>query len=227
MFTVGKACGRGEDLKQCMCDRTEEYSTEQDWYWRGCQDSGYFGYLKSKEFMDAQQAPDDLSSKIRLNNNEAGRLAMKEHMKIQCRCHYLSEGCFIKMCWRKMPSFREVALRLKDKFDGASKVALSDDGRLMVTEGETVRPPTNEELLYAKKSPNFCKERKKYGSLGTQNRLCNPDPMRKGSCKLLCCGRGYNNTQITVQEECRCQFIYCCKIRCDICTSTKNITMCL
>ncbi|XP_053386229.1 protein Wnt-6-like isoform X2 [Mercenaria mercenaria] len=228
VFTVGKACAWG-NLKRCKCDEhKEEWSSEQSWLWRGCNDGVNFGYLKSKEFMDTQgKTPVDMSTKIRLHNNEAGRLAIREHMRLQCICHGWATACSIKTCWKRMPSFRDVGLRLKEKFDKASKVALSDDGKLTVTWGDDMKRPSKEELVYAERSPTFCDPRKKYGSLGTHGRICNPEAMGISDCTLMCCGRGFNTTQLTVQEECHCQFIYCCEIQCETCTSTRNISRCL
>lgn len=43
-------------------------------------------------------------------------------MRTECKCHGLSGSCTLRTCWRKLPLFRDVAIRLKDKFDGAAKV---------------------------------------------------------------------------------------------------------
>ncbi|WAR10011.1 WNT1-like protein [Mya arenaria] len=76
-------------------------------------------------------------------------------------------------------------------------------------------------------SHNFCKRRKRYGSLGTQGRQCVSDSMGLEGCTLMCCGRGYTQTQGTVLENCKCQFIWCCQVICKTCTSIKTITRCL
>lgn len=152
--------------------------------------------------------------------------AISEHMTRDCKCHGLSGTCALKTCWRRMPTFREVGNRLKDKFDGASKVTISNDGRSLVTEDDTIKPPSKEDLLYTENSPNFCKPRKKYGSLGTQGRLCNPESMGIDGCTLMCCGRDYKQTEVTIQENCKCQFIWCCQVICKTCTSIKTISRC-
>jgi hypothetical protein len=43
-------------------------------------------------------------------------------MRTECKCHGLSGSCTLRTCWRKLPLFRDVATRLKEKFDGAAKV---------------------------------------------------------------------------------------------------------
>jgi hypothetical protein len=48
--------------------------------------------------------------------------AVKNFMRTECKCHGLSGSCTLRTCWRKLPLFRDVATRLKEKFDGAAKV---------------------------------------------------------------------------------------------------------
>ena len=153
--------------------------------------------------------------------------AVREYMTKDCKCHGLSGTCALMTCWRRMPSFREVGNRLKEKFDGAAKVTISNDGKHLVAEDETIKPPSKEDLLYTEKSPNFCKARKKYGSLGTHGRICDPNSPGIEGCDLLCCGRGYKATTVTLEENCKCQFIWCCQVICKTCTSIKTIYSCL
>ena len=76
VFAVTKACSRGS-LLQCSCDNTiRDISSDGEWVWGGCHDDVNFGYLKSREFMDARRKKrlGDVTTKIQLHNNEAGRL---------------------------------------------------------------------------------------------------------------------------------------------------------
>lgn len=43
-------------------------------------------------------------------------------MKRECKCHGMSGSCTIKTCWMRLPTFRNVGDKLKDRFDGATKV---------------------------------------------------------------------------------------------------------
>lgn len=72
----------------------------------------------------------------------------------------------MKTCWMKLPSFTEVAHRLRDRFDGASKVIASNDGNSFMTEGLSIKPPTKQDLVYTDESPDFCRPNKQTGSLG-------------------------------------------------------------
>ena len=47
---------------------------------------------------------------------------VSKEMKRDCKCHGMSGSCAIKTCWMRLPSFRDVGDRLKDRFDGASQV---------------------------------------------------------------------------------------------------------
>lgn len=229
VFAVTKACSRGS-LLQCSCDNTvRDISSDGEWVWGGCHDDVNFGYVKSREFMDARRKKrrGDVTTKIQLHNNEAGRLAIRNYMTRDCKCHGLSGTCALMTCWRRMPSFREVGNRIKEKFDGASKVTISNDGKQLVAEDETIKPPSREDLLYTEKSPNFCKARRKYGSLGTHGRICDPNSPGIEGCDLLCCGRGYKETKVVLEENCKCQFIWCCQVICKTCTSIKTIYSCL
>lgn len=76
VFAVTKACRKG-DLLQCNCDNNvRDITADGEWEWGGCHDDVGFGYMKSKEFMDERRRKKrgDLTTKIRLHNNEAGRL---------------------------------------------------------------------------------------------------------------------------------------------------------
>lgn len=61
---------------------------------------------------------------IFFNNRNAK--AVKNFMRTECKCHGLSGSCTLRTCWRKLPLFRDVATRLKEKFDGAAKVIPGD-----------------------------------------------------------------------------------------------------
>lgn len=74
-FAVTEACNMGK-LLQCSCDnRVQDITTDGEWVWGGCSDNINFGYRKSKDFMDARKRKrrGDLTTRIQLHNNEAGR----------------------------------------------------------------------------------------------------------------------------------------------------------
>lgn len=74
----------------------------------------------------------------------------------------------------KLPSFAEVAHRLRERFDGASKVIAKNDGKSFMTEGLSIKDPTKQDLVYTDESPDFCKPNTKTGSLGENTKSRDP-----------------------------------------------------
>lgn len=50
-------------------------------------------------------------------------------MRQECKCHGMSGSCTVKTCWMRLPLFRLVGDNLKDRFDGASRVMVSNSLR--------------------------------------------------------------------------------------------------
>lgn len=161
------------------------------------------------------------------------------------QCHGLSGSCTMKTCWMKLPSFAEVALRLRRRFDGASKVIARNDGTSFMTEGLSIKPPTKQDLVYTDESPDFCRPNKQTGSLGktilstarwnnlrktnfpgVHNRECNITSSEEDGCEILCCNHGYQRSVTFVKSNCKCRFIWCCDVVCSTCTEKKEIYTC-
>ncbi|KAG8234144.1 hypothetical protein J437_LFUL014904 [Ladona fulva] len=102
----------------------------RDWEWSGCSDNLAFGYEFSREFVDAGEKGRHLREKMNLHNNEAGRAHVSSEMRQECKCHGMSGSCTVKTCWMRLPPFRVVGDQLKDRFDGASRVLVSNSGSL-------------------------------------------------------------------------------------------------
>ena len=76
VFSITKACSKGA-LLQCACDNNIlDNASDGEWEWGGCHDDVQFGYVKTKQFVDdrRKRRRGDLTTKIQLHNNEAGRL---------------------------------------------------------------------------------------------------------------------------------------------------------
>ncbi|KAG8239069.1 hypothetical protein J437_LFUL018894 [Ladona fulva] len=251
-YSVTRACTMGE-LVECGCDKTTfrgrggkkvgamppmgavpgiagSLATADgpgNWEWGGCGDNVNFGYRKSKEFMDAPyRRRRDIKTLVMLHNNDAGRLAVKNHMRTECKCHGLSGSCTLRTCWRKMPPFREAGDRLKEAFDGAAKVIPSNDGRAFIPEGATIKPPGKQDLVYSEESPDFCGPNGRTGSLGTAGRVCNSTSLGVEGCELLCCGRGFDTRNVREKINCDCRFRWCCEVTCNTCVVRRSINTC-
>ena len=198
-----------------------------NWEWGGCDDNVNFGVKKSKDFLDARmKRKSDIKTLVRVHNNDAGRLAVKQFMRLECKCHGLSGSCTMRTCWMKMPPFSDVGNRLKEHYDGATKVIARNDGHSFMQEGPTIKPPTRKDLVYTEESQDFCKANPKTGSLGTQGRECNITSNGIDGCNLLCCERGQTRKLMKVKKNCKCIFTWCCKVTCETCIEDKEIYTC-
>uniref|UniRef100_A0A1B0D4T4 Protein Wnt n=1 Tax=Phlebotomus papatasi TaxID=29031 RepID=A0A1B0D4T4_PHLPP len=54
---------------------------------------------------------------------------VQAEMRKECKCHGMSGSCTVKTCWMRLPNFRVVGDNLKDRFDGASRVMVSNSLR--------------------------------------------------------------------------------------------------
>lgn len=55
---------------------------------------------------------------------------VSSEMRQECKCHGMSGSCTVKTCWMRLPNFRMVGDNLKDRFDGASRVMVSNSDRV-------------------------------------------------------------------------------------------------
>lgn len=161
-------------------------------------------------------------------------------MRQECKCHGMSGSCTVKTCWMRLPNFRVVGDNLKDRFDGASRVMVSNEGSLRGARGRRGKynfqlkpynpehkPPGVKDLVYLEPSPMFCERNPKLGIQGTHGRQCNDTSIGVDGCDLMCCGRGYRTQEIVVVERCSCTFHWCCEVKCKLCRTKKTIHTCL
>ncbi|KAG9277650.1 protein Wnt-6-like [Astyanax mexicanus] len=248
LHAVTQACSQGE-LLECGCvtlknspgspkERASEHmpspmSALQDlrWEWGGCGDDVDFGYEISRQFMDTRRRKEksDIRTLVDLHNNEAGRLAVKTHMRAECKCHGLSGSCTLRSCWRKLPLFRQVGNHLMESFRTAVRVMGGNDGKSLIPVEQDVTLPGTDSLIYSDESPDFCQASRRTGSEGTQYRACNSNSTETGpgACDWLCCSKGHTVLALEYQENCMCQFQWCCEVQCQTCTVKKEVTVCL
>eukprot|EP00106_Octopus_bimaculoides_P010177 XP_014777619.1 PREDICTED: protein Wnt-4-like [Octopus bimaculoides] len=230
--TVTRACSSGK-MEQCGCDRIvhKNASIESTFIWSGCSDNIAFGSAFSQTFVDAKERRRKINGRslMNLHNNQAGRKAIENHMKIQCKCHGVSGTCEMRTCWRAIRSFHEVGEIIKEKFDGATEVRKKNKGtkKLLVPMNPKFKPHTQEDLVYLIVSPDFCEPLPKVGIPGTHGRLCNLTSKAIDGCDLLCCGRGYRTIQRISNERCNCKFNWCCVVKCLICSVVIHEFYCL
>lgn len=54
---------------------------------------------------------------------------VQAEMRKECKCHGMSGSCTVKTCWMRLPNFRVVGDNLKDRFDGATRIMVSNSLR--------------------------------------------------------------------------------------------------
>lgn len=229
--SISKACAAGQ-LKTCTCDGhyKEGKVTSAGWEWSGCSDNIHYADKLAQRFLNSGERYRDFRTSVNIHNNEAGKTAVRNNMKLECKCHGLSKACTVKTCWKRIPDFGLVGTKLKEKFDGASKVAIKRNKQGLTTtftaKDTRHKAPTHADLIYYEESPKFCTKNPRVGSLGTVGRVCNETSMGTDGCALMCCGRGYTSELKTEPKPCHCEFQWCCKVICKECNETKNVRIC-
>lgn len=224
VYALTEACSQGR-LLDCQCRRrhnaVDRLGTQHH---TGCDHYVDFGYHKSRDFMNRKRVG-DLRATILSHNYEAGRQAVRMHLERVCRCHGMSGTCSLKTCWRKLPTFSKVGLRLRNRFQGAVRVTAGNSGKGFIPESPKV--PGREDIVFSEDSPDYCDPDRRTGSLGTRGRQCKLGSTGPDDCRTLCCGRKVRSRQMVVSVACNCTFQYCCNVTCQTCLETLQETTCL
>jgi hypothetical protein len=159
-------------------------------------------------------------------------------MRQVCKCHGVSGSCSVKVCWKVMPEFRTIAHQLLNRYNQAShiketKPAAKRVQKLLILNRRSAASSTSDSavstvnykdnLVFLDKSPNFCKRDKYLDTVGTHGRICSLTTEAAkasasiDSCEYLCCGRGYYSKVVETEEECECEFQWCCSVKCKKC----------
>lgn len=225
---VTRACRRGE-LRDCYeCDSSPGFVNSNDSFqWNGCDEHLAYGTKFAKLFVDSREKGRDARAKINLHNNRVGRRAVKNQTVIVCKCHGPSASCQYKTCYERMAHFSKVGSYLLEKYRNVAKVTVHQKGNeLILTNGKLALKPSSDDLVFSEKSPDYCEPNSVTGSMGTSGRSCSRTTEGHGSCKVLCCGRGYNTLQDRRLYDCRCKFHWCCRVHCDKCRKVVNKYVC-
>ena len=79
-------------------------------------------------------------------------------MELVCKCHGVSGSCTIRVCWRKLKTFRAIGDSLLKKFDAATQVKTAEHKskvRLKPTHKD-VKRPSKKDLVFLDDSPDYC-----------------------------------------------------------------------
>ena len=92
-------------------------------------------------------------------------------MKVTCKCHGVSGSCSLITCWQQLAPFRKVGDHLEKRYDDATRVKTTRQGRLRVRR-KVNNVPTANDLVFLHRSPNYCHANDTIGSLGTFCFIC-------------------------------------------------------
>lgn len=148
-------------------------------------------------------------------------------MRLDCKCHGISGSCTMQTCARKMPTFRDIGHKLKERFDGAVKVIPGNDGHSFIPWRETIKPPGKMDLVYSEESPTYCTPNTTLGSFGTRGRQCKENSPSEEGCAIMCCTRGFVAYTEETTKNCNCTFKYCCEVECQTCHFNETTHYCL
>ena len=183
------------------------------------------------------------NSLMNIHNNEVGRRIILKNMKEVCKCHGVSGSCSIKVCWKVMPDFRQVGNEIMTRYSKASRIEgkepteriqeLRDIVLSRFSRNANANMKSNkhkDDLIFIERSPNFCRKMSNDGLVGTSKRMCSHSDQLAGvnstrsqllvlheKCEHLCCGRGFHSRVVEVEEDCECEFQWCCSVKCKKC----------
>ncbi|KFD67719.1 hypothetical protein M514_07454 [Trichuris suis] len=185
-------------------------------------DDSVYAKGDSDLFYVHQEEEAALTPQARMNqhNNRVGRNVIGQMLETKCKCHGVSGACNLKTCWKVLPPLSHVGAALKGRYRRATEVRWLSGGNSAHYDVEPFAlfgRVTEEDLVYIKKSPDYCTEDRRVGSQGTRGRACNVTMHTSASCDSMCCGRGH----VTVVDQhifnCHCRYVHCCYVECQQC----------
>lgn len=212
----------------CGCaDVKKQREGNGDWQWGGCSDNIRFGEKETRHFINRLETGLDARTAFNLHNNEVGRKVVRLSLKRECKCHGVTGSCNLKTCWRQLTPLDVIASKLKLKYRNAVRV-VSVDNKLQEKVRSKLTSRMDKKLVYLEESPDYCKPNKITGSPGMLGRTCSSEDVTTNRCKTLC--QSCELKPVTVQRsktfDCRCHFLWCCSIKCELCTRKYSETTC-
>ena len=156
---------------------------------------------------------------------------MLDLIKTKCKCIGVSGSCSLKTCWKTVPDFGEIGTVLKEKYEFATTIRVSNRnrGKLRPFQRKLKAAHRDEflrDLVFYESSPDYCRQDASLSIPGTKGRVCKVDSLGNDNCNHLCCDRGYDTVHMTIKSRCRCHFNWCCYVLCDECVENAWVTMC-
>ena len=148
--------------------------------------------------------------------------------KKKCRCHGPTASCPLKTCWRELINFTEIGVIFQERYNQALQVKYVD-GRIVRNDtGATVPRGRQGNLAFYDPSPDYCLPDRATGFPGMRGRKCVHGEISAVQCDRMCtaCKHEPHRDVEVRTHQCRCSFEWCCRIKCETCENTNNITLC-
>ncbi|VDO79339.1 unnamed protein product, partial [Soboliphyme baturini] len=158
--------------------------------------------------IDDYNFPMSPKAKMNHHNNRVGRNLIAQVLETKCKCHGVSGSCNLKTCWKVLPPLTRIGHILKNKYSRAAEVrALHDNSARFEFEPVALMGRiTSDDLVFIKKSPDYCTEDRRVGSFGTRGRACNASENSYAGCDSMCCGRGHETLKDEMVYNCQCRY---------------------
>lgn len=136
----------------------------------------------------------------------------------------------MKTCWKQLAPFNVIGSELKRKYSSAVRVSFLNN-KLHKRDNKRDRLVTKKEkkLVYLNSSPDYCVRNATAGSPGMLGRTCQGENSSSEECRSLCnsCNLRHRTVEHKKQVKCRCKFVWCCTVKCKVCTVKFSLTTCV
>ncbi|EDO29770.1 predicted protein [Nematostella vectensis] len=226
-YALTRDCNKGI-LSNCACVESSRNLVKD---WSGCHDNVKFGDVLSRYFLNGLETGSRKKALINLRNNAVGRRAVRKTLKEQCKCHGVSGSCFAQSCWKSLATFAEVGVYLKQSYEEAKRVKVQNNKLVQKIATHVIIPLAKKDrsLVFLKSSPDYCHPDASKGSTGVLGRVCSSDNPDYLKCSETCMSCRFRIVKklIVQQYRCRCKFVWCCDVKCDMCKRLVVMGTCM
>ena len=136
----------------------------------------------------------------------------------------------MKTCWKQLGPFNVAGSELKQKYGTAVRVSFLDNKLYTrVDNRDRLVTKTGKKLVYIDSSPDYCVRNATAGSPGMLGRTCQSENTSIEECRSLCysCNLRHRTVVQKKQVKCKCKFVWCCSVKCKLCSVKYSLTTCV
>ena len=135
----------------------------------------------------------------------------------------------MKTCWKQLAPFTVVGSELKQKYRTAVQVSFQNNELQRANSPDRLVTKTEKKLVYLDSSPDYCVRNATTGSPGMLGRTCQSKNSSHEECTSLCnsCNLRHRTVEHKKQVKCKCKFVWCCTVKCKVCTVKYSLTTCV